>query len=1208
MKNRIFSFITILLLVCSLLLLFTCEKLPLNPYDPEGVEKGYVTQVPVFGRSEGTYNKDIEVTLTCPDGEAVIYYTLDGTEPTVDSLLYSAPILVAGDGTHLLINTAAKCQDKILSGTAEASYTISYLSLTIQSSANGTVSPSGAVKTSKDSSINITSSPDVGYAFSHWTVESGTGVIIENIYSLSTSVTLTETGGTVQANFAPGIALTVGNDGNGTTTPNGEVLVVENIPRSISAEPAAVYTFKEWSVVSGSGVVIEETSSMTTNVTLSNGPGTVRANFELVTYQLTVSPSTGGTVTPAAPVEIIHSVAQAITAIPASGYVFTGWSILAGTGVAITDTSDPTTTVILTGGDAEIQANFRILRTLTMSNDGHGTTTPASGNHPIGDGFPQAITATPSSGYGFTHWTASGSASVTDNNNASTAVTLTGGNGSVTANFTDNTYTLTVNSGGNGTTSPSGASEVVHGVATAISATATTANYEFVSWTVTSGTASFGNSNAASTTVALTSGSATIQANFALESYALTMTDNGFGSTSASTTVTYGVAHSITATPDTGYDFDSWSVTSGTVSIADTGSASTTVTLTEGAATLQANFTLKNYTLQINNDGNGSTSPTGSQTVSHAEANAISATPTTAGYEFASWSVTSGSASIADSSSAGTTVTLTNGAATIQANFALKTYTLTMTDNGFGSTSSSTTVTHGVAHTIIATPDTGYEFSGWTIVTGDIILDDASSSSTNAYLTSGDAEVRADFELKNYSLTIANDGGGTTTPSGVVSVNYGVSTAIEAVSLTGRQFNYWSVENGSGVAFGDADDSTTTVTLTDGNAEIRANFILWPQIEKLLASDGSASDYFGWSVSISGDYAVIGAQCDDDNGSQSGSAYIFYNNGTSWSQQAKLMANDAFEYDVFGTSVSISGDYVIIGAYSDDDNGSSSGSAYIFFRDGTSWSQQAKLIAADGAANDRFGQSVSISGDSVVISAILDNGNTEKSGTAYIFTRSGTTWSQQVKLTAADGATDDLFGLSVAISGDYAVIGAAYDDDTGNNSGSAYVYYRDGSLWSQQAKLIANDGAADDLFGSSESISGDYAVIGAYEDDDNGWKSGSAYIFYRTGSTWSQQTKIVSDDGAADDQFGWSVSISGDTAIIGTRWDDDKGSNSGSAYLFNRDETSWSQQAKIVADDGATEDFFGYSVAISGGYAVIGAYEEDYFYSDAGCAYIFGGE
>jgi len=216
-----------------------------------------------------------------------------------------------------------------------------------------------------------------------------------------------------------------------------------------------------------------------------------------------------------------------------------------------------------------------------------------------------------------------------------------------------------------------------------------------------------------------------------------------------------------------------------------------------------------------------------------------------------------------------------------------------------------------------------------------------------------------------------------------------------------------------------------------------------------------------------------------------------------WPEVDKLLASDGADHDRFGYSVSVSGDYAIIGAYYDDDKGSYSGSAYIFKYDGTVWYEQAKLTASDGAADDLFGHCVSISGDYAIIGAYLDDDHGSESGSAYIFKRDGETWYEQDKLTASDGAAGDVFGYSVSISGDYAIVGAWRDDDKGDDSGSAYIFKRDGSVWSEQVKLTASDGAAEDRFGYCVSVSGDYdyAIVGAYVDDDNGDYSGSAYMF-----------------------------------------------------------------------------------------------------------------
>ena len=282
--------------------------------------------------------------------------------------------------------------------------------------------------------------------------------------------------------------------------------------------------------------------------------------------------------------------------------------------------------------------------------------------------------------------------------------------------------------------------------------------------------------------------------------------------------------------------------------------------------------------------------------------------------------------------------------------------------------------------------------------------------------------------------------------------------------------------------------------------------------------------------------------------------------------------------------------------------------------------EQAKLTASDAEASDQFGYSVSISGDgntAIVGARLEDPGGVSSAGAAYVFTRSGTSWSQQAKLTASDAEASDFFGVSVSISsdGNTAIVGAYFEDPGGlSSAGSAYVFTRSGTTWSQQAKLTASDAEASDRFGFSVSISsdGNTAIVGAYLEDPGGVSSaGSAYVFTRSGTTWTEEFKLTASDAEAIDLFGISVSISGDgnTAIVGARLEDPGGvSDAGSAYVFTRSGTSWSQQAKLTASDAEASDFFGWSVSISsdGNTAIVGAYSEDPGgVSGAGSAYIF---
>lgn len=369
-------------------------------------------------------------------------------------------------------------------------------------------------------------------------------------------------------------------------------------------------------------------------------------------------------------------------------------------------------------------------------------------------------------------------------------------------------------------------------------------------------------------------------------------------------------------------------------------------------------------------------------------------------------------------------------------------------------------------------------------------------------------------------------------------------------------------------------------------------FALWPapnafgvvfSIETKLTASNALS--FGDVVAISGDTVVVGAP--QDGG---GSAYVFVRDGGMWSQQQKLTASDTASGDNFGESVAISGDLAVVAAPRDDNF---SGSAYVFVRAAGVWTLEQKLLASDRSVGDFFGTSVAIDGETIVVGA-EDSGSF--SGSAYVFVRNGGMWIQQQKLTAGDAPAAANFGSSVAISGETTVIGARADATSGFDAGSAYVFVRSGAAWSQQQKLIANDAAAASQFGISVAISGDTALVGAFLDDAAAMNSGSAYVFVRSGSAWAQEQKLIASDAAAEIGFGFSVDIGGDIAVIGSFLPGTEQLRS--AYAFMRSAGTWIQQQKIVSSDIQPGDGFGHSVALSGATLVVGAF-------DPGAAYVF---
>jgi hypothetical protein len=361
----------------------------------------------------------------------------------------------------------------------------------------------------------------------------------------------------------------------------------------------------------------------------------------------------------------------------------------------------------------------------------------------------------------------------------------------------------------------------------------------------------------------------------------------------------------------------------------------------------------------------------------------------------------------------------------------------------------------------------------------------------------------------------------------------------------------------------------------------------WLEQAKLVASDGAIDDIFGYEVSIDGDYAIVGAF---HHQFESGAAYIFRNTGTSWVEEAKLTASDVASGDWFGVSVSIYGDYAVVGAPHDDDNGQNSGSAYIFKNTGTGWVEEAKLTASDAAAFDDFGWSVSMNGDYALVGASYDDDEGYRSGSAYIFRNTGTGWVEEAKLTASDGAEGDQFGYIAYINGEYAIVGA-YEADTGK----AYIFKNTGTGWVEEAKLTASDAADGDGFGISVYINDEYAIVGAYKAD-----TGKAYIFKNTGTSWIEEAKLTASDGLTGDWFGRSVLINEDYTLVGASHDDD---NTGSVYIFKNTGTSWVEEAKLTASDGETQDFFGNSISLSGDYLIIGATQ--YMAGKTGLAYVF---
>ncbi len=433
----------------------------------------------------------------------------------------------------------------------------------------------------------------------------------------------------------------------------------------------------------------------------------------------------------------------------------------------------------------------------------------------------------------------------------------------------------------------------------------------------------------------------------------------------------------------------------------------------------------------------------------------------------------------------------------------------------------------------------------------------------------------------------------------------------------------------------------------------------------LKASNTGADDQFGTDVAVSGDTVVVGASREDSNatgvnGNQAnnsltnaGAAYVFVRSGMSWTQQAYLKASNSDSNDEFGRAVAVSGDTLVIGAYGEDSNATgingnqadnslvNPGAAYVFVRNGTTWSQQAYLKASNTGEFDFFALSVAVSGDTVVVGAENEdsnatgvNGNQANNsasgaGAAYVFVRSGTTWTQQAYVKASNTNAGDIFGSSVSVSGGTLVVGANLEDSNAvgvngnqsdnstNGAGAAYVFVRSGSTWSQQAYIKASNTGAADQFGRAVAMSGDTVVVGAFSEASNATGvngnqanesasgAGAAYVFVRNGASWSQQAYLKASNTDVSDSFGWSVAVSGDTVVVGANGESSNAtgvggdqanngaSDAGAAYVFVRSGATWMQQAYLKASNTGASDSFGTSVAVSGGTVVVGANGED---------------
>lgn len=370
---------------------------------------------------------------------------------------------------------------------------------------------------------------------------------------------------------------------------------------------------------------------------------------------------------------------------------------------------------------------------------------------------------------------------------------------------------------------------------------------------------------------------------------------------------------------------------------------------------------------------------------------------------------------------------------------------------------------------------------------------------------------------------------------------------------------------------------------------------------KFFPSDADTGDSFGVAVAIDGNTAVVGAYQNDSNGGDCGAAYVYEFSGSQWIEKQKLVPSDGSAGDKFGKSVAIRGDTILVGSYYDD----SKGSAYIFSDSGGVWTQQQKIVAPDAASGARFGCSVAIDNNTIIIGAYGDN---SYAGSASVFVLADSNWVFQQKITASDALLGDNFGYSVAIDNNIIIIGAPNDDYSNlGDAGSAYLYQRQDTTWLEQNILRASDGGLSHRFGFSVALGGNWAVIGAYEGDANVVSSaGAAYIFSQTDTNWVERQKLFdANDPCGGDDFGFAVAIKNDTILVGCPYDFVNGNMAGSVFEFVRMDTNWIQSDRLAAGDANTNDRFGSSLALSGRHIIIGAPNNFNNNKATGSAYMF---
>jgi len=362
---------------------------------------------------------------------------------------------------------------------------------------------------------------------------------------------------------------------------------------------------------------------------------------------------------------------------------------------------------------------------------------------------------------------------------------------------------------------------------------------------------------------------------------------------------------------------------------------------------------------------------------------------------------------------------------------------------------------------------------------------------------------------------------------------------------------------------------------------------------------GSEGDRLGFPIFMDGSDIIVGA----NRAGAGGAVLVLRRDGARHVVAQELSPSDAEALDYFGTSISISGDVMAIGANGDDDAGPDSGAVYLFRRNAGRWEERGKLTAPDAVAGENFGMGVVLEGGTLGVSAPWDDDQGTRSGSVYVFRGGDTIWNLESKLVPAEVGSGDYFGLALALRGDTLVASAPFDG-IWDVYGSVYTYQRTGSQWNPTGRLRPNTSAGAN-FGWALSMDDDELVVGSPVDHGNGYLDGAAYVYRRSGATWSLEGEISAGLASPLDGFGYSVRLVGDTILVGAYYDDDAILDSGSVYLFRREGDEWVERQRVAASDPMSGSLYGYAVDTDESNIVVGAPLDDDGGPASGSIYLY---